>query len=243
MQLISKDDVVTGQPSLVAKFLAEMGGTFVLVFCAAGAVMIENISEGFVTPLGSALAAGIAVMLMVYSIRYISGAHINPAVTFGFLVTRKIRFKDAVAYFIAQLSGAIFGAWMLRLIFGNVYGLGGHTPLGGVTQSLVIEIILTFFLMSVIMVVSINQNRFKNIAGLAIGAVVALGIILGGPISGGSMNPARSFGPAMVGWIWSYHWLYWVGPIIGATIGALFCNFLAKIIVSSDLRIDNPDSD
>lgn len=236
-------DIVTGQPSLVAKFFAEMGGTFVLVFCAAGAVMGENISEGFVTPLGSALTAGMAVMLMVYSIRYISGAHINPAVTFGFLVTRKIRFKDAIAYFVAQLSGAIFGALMLRLIFGNVYGLGGHTPLGGVAQSLVIEIILTFFLMSVIMLVSINQDRFKNIAGLAIGAVVALGIILGGPISGGSMNPARSFGPAMVGLIWSYHWLYWVGPIIGATIGALFCNFLAKIIVSSDLRIDNSDSD
>ena len=205
----------------VIQFLSEAVGTFLMVFFAAGSVMVEELSNGLVTPLGIALSPGIVVMAVVYAISHISGAHINPAVTFGLDLTKHFRWKDVPLYWSAQLSGAILAAVILRLMLGLVGGMGGHTPSGNTAQSLGMEVAITSFLMFVVMAVSINQKRFGSTYGLAIGGAVALGILVGGPISGGSMNPARTFGPALVGSVWIDHWIYWVGPLLGAAIGAL----------------------
>ena len=206
---------------LLIRSLAETLGTFALTFAAAGAVMADELSGGLVTPIGSALASGLVVMAMVYAIGHISGAHINPAVTLGFTLTRRIPWRDAVAYWCAQLVGAALAAGALRGLLGTAAGLGGHMPSGGAIQSFGLEIVLTFLLMFVIAAVVADQGKIGSASGLAIGGTVALCILMGGPISGGSMNPARSFGPALVGWTWADHWVYWVGPLLGAAIGAL----------------------
>ena len=202
------------------RFVAEGIGTFALVFAAAGSVMVEELSDGMISSIGVALSPGLVVMAMVYAVGHISGAHINPAVTFGFALTRNFPWREVPVYWCAQLSGAILAVGVLRIMLGLVAGMGGNTPSGSAVQSLGMEIVLTFFLMFVVTAVSTNQDRVGSFSGMAIGSVVVLGILLGGPISGGSMNPARSFGPAFVGLIWADHWVYWVGPLLGATLGA-----------------------
>ena len=221
------------------RLLAEVVGTFLLVFFAAGSVMIDERSGGLVTDLGEALSSGLVVMAMVYAIGQISGAHINPAVTLGFMLTKRIPWRDAPAYWGAQIGGAVLAAGTLRALFGVVASMGGHRPSGDVAQSLGLEVVLTFVLMFVIMAVVANPERIGRASGLAIGGTVALGVLVGGPISGGSMNPARSFGPALVGWTWTAHWVYWVGPLLGATLGALAYWSLEKSLE----RNDRPDSE
>ena len=207
-------------PPPLLRFVAEAIGTFTLVFAAAGSVMVEELSDGLVTPLGVALSAGLAVMATVYAVGHISGAHINPAVTLGLLLTRRLPWRDAPAYWGAQVGGAVLAAGTLRAVLGDVASMGGHRPSGGVASSLGLEVALTFSLMLVIMAVVANSERIGKASGLVIGGTVFLGVLVGGPISGGSMNPARSFGPALVGWTWTAHWVYWVGPPLGATLGA-----------------------
>ena len=202
------------------RFAAELIGTFCLVFAAAGSVMVDEISGGLVTPLGAGLTSGLVVMAMVYAIGPISGAHINPAVTFGFVLAGDFTLRAAGVYWAAQLAGAALAGGALRLLLGMVAAMGGHSPSGGAPQSLGLEVVLTFIMVFVIMAVAARRDAVGNASGLAIGGTVALCTIIGGPISGGSMNPARSFGPALAGWTWTHHWVYWVGPLIGATIGA-----------------------
>lgn len=213
----------------VLRFAVESTGTFALVFVAAGAVMVEEISDGLLTPLGVALGPGVVIMAVIYTGGHISGAHINPAVTFGFALTRRFSWREVPVYWCAQLGGAIFASGVLRILLGLVDGMGGHTPSGSAVQSLGIEIVLTFLLMFVVVAVSINQERIGDFSGLAIGGVVIFGILFGGPISGGSMNPARSFGPAFVGSTWTGHWVYWFGPLLGSPLGAFAYLALMKI--------------
>ncbi len=215
--------------AILPRALAEVVGTFLLVFFAAGSVMVDERSGGLVTDLGEALSSGLIVMAMVYAVGHISGAHINPAVTLGFMLTKRISRRDALAYWGAQVVGAVLAAGTLRALFGVVASMGGHTPSGDVAQSLGLEVVLTFLLMFVIMAIVANPDRIGSASGLAIGGTVALGVLVGGPISGGSMNPARSFGPALVGWTWTSHWVYWVGPLLGAALGASAYWSLGKV--------------
>ena len=200
--------------------LAELLGTFALVFGAAGAVMADELTGGAVGPVGMALAAGFVVAAMVYALGHHSGAHINPAVTLGFALTKHLPWKDAAAYWAAQGAGAICAAAVLRGVFGPVAGIGRHAPAGGAVEAAAMEVVLTLLLMFVIMAVAADR-RASPAAGIAIGAAVAMGILVGGPISGGSMNPARSLGPALLSWTWSGQWVYLAGPLAGAAAGAL----------------------
>jgi MIP family channel proteins len=214
--------------ALVLRFMAEAAGTFGLVFAAAGSVMVDDLYAGLLTVVGISLCSGLGVTTMIYTFGHISGAHINPAVTLGFAITGRIHWRDAGGYLFAQISGAVVAVQLLKMLFGTIAGLGGHQPSGSPLQALGLEAILTFVLMAVIMTTTIKSKQFGSVAGLVIGGTVTLCTLVGGPISGGSMNPARSFGPALIGWTWTSHWVYWVGPLLGSVLGAVVCSRLLK---------------
>lgn len=178
------------------------------------------------THLGVGITFGLIVSAMVYATGHISGAHINPAVTLAFVVARHFPLKEAPMYWGAQLTGAALASLALRALLGLVADMGATIPAGSVEQSLGLEIVLTFVLMFVIMAVATDARAAGQGAALAIGGTVALEAIFAGPISGASMNPARSFGPALVGWAWWSHWAYWVGPVAGASAAALLYKWL-----------------
>jgi MIP family channel proteins len=176
--------------------------------------------------MGVGLVFGLIVAAMIYATGHISGAHINPAVTLGFALSRRFPWREAPPYWIAQLAGAVSASFVLRELFGLVADMGATIPSGSDTQSLLLEAILTFFLMFVIMAVATDVRAVGQAAAIAIGATVGLEAILAGTISGASMNPARSFAPALVAWNWSSNWVYWLGPSGGATGGALIYRWL-----------------
>ena len=192
-----------------------------MVFVSAGSGMVNVLSGGQVTHLGGGIAVGLVVAAMIYTFGSVSGAHINPAVTLAFALTRRIGWRRAAYYLPAQLAGAVLASLVLYQLLGPVANMGATLPAGSVAQSLVLEIILAFFLMAIIMSLTIEPRAAGPVVALAIGGTVGLEIIFAGPISGASMNPARSFAPALVGWEWHGHWLYWVGPIVGAALGAV----------------------
>ena len=164
---------------------------------------------------------------MIYATGHISGAHINPAVTLSFALARHFPWRDVPLYWAAQLTGAVAASITLRLLFGPVADLGATLPSGAPLQAFVLEIILSFFLMFVIMAVSTDVRAVGQAAALAIGATVALEAIFGGPVSGASMNPARSFAPAVVSGNLADLWLYWAGPLLGM-IAAAGCYALLR---------------
>jgi len=204
---------------LIRRSGAEFVGTFALVTAGCGAIMVNAQTEAL-THIGIALTFGLIITVMIAATGHISGAHFNPAVTIAFAVTRHFPWREVVYYVIAQLLGAVLGVITLRLLLGDVALLGATIPSGSVLQSFWLEVLLTAVLMFVIISVATDKKAVGTPAALAIGFTVALDAMWGGPISGASMNPARSFGPALVAGIWDHQWVYWFAPILGAIIGA-----------------------
>jgi MIP family channel proteins len=202
-------------------FFAEMVGTFALVFAGAGAIVVNEISGGAVTHPGIALTFGLVVLAMIYSIGDVSGAHINPAVTIGFWFARRFPGSSVLPYVLSQCLGAVAAAGVLRWLFPDAVGLGGTFPAGPAGQSFVLELFLTAFLMFVILNVSTGAKEKGITAGIAVGSVIALEAMFAGPISGASMNPARSLGPALVSGELAHLWVYLVAPTLGALAGVL----------------------
>jgi MIP family channel proteins len=196
-------------------YAAEFLGTFALVFFGCGAI-----ANGL-SPASVALAFGLVIAVMIYALGHISGAHFNPAVSIGFAVGRHLPRSKAAAYAAAQVLGATAGALALRITLGPDADLGVTQPSGSDVQSFAWEAALTFFLMLVITAVATDIRAVGQAAALAIGGTVALGALVGGPISGASMNPARSIGPAIITGDLAHVWLYIAAPIVGA-IGAAF---------------------
>lgn len=204
------------------RYISEFIGTFILVFAGTGAIVVNQLTGGDITHVGISMTFGLAVMLVVFSTGYISGAHINPAVTLAFAVNKRFPMSQVPPYLVAQILGATFASFIVLNLFGNAADLGATLPVhGNAMQSLILEFFLTFILMFVIMVVATDVSTHKTVGGLVIGVTVAMDALFGGPISGASMNPARSFGPALVGDNLQFQWIYWVAPILGA-IAATF---------------------
>lgn len=203
-----------------SRLAAEFIGTFILVFAGAGAIVIDDLTKAL-GHVGVAMTFGLVVMVLVYALGHISGAHLNPAVTLAFTVIGDFPLREALPYGVAQLLGASAASALLRALFGAPAHLGATLPIGAPWQSLVLEIVLTFVLMYVIMGAAVDGRAVKGFAGLAIGGAVGLDAMFGGPISGASMNPARSFGPALLAGTMQHQWVYWAGPIAGAMLAAL----------------------
>ena len=200
------------------KLLAEVIGTFALVFTGTGAIMVNQMSDGAITHPGIALTFGLIVMSVVYALGEVSGAHINPAVTIGFWLAKRFPGKKVPPYIASQIVGAILASVLLYLCLGMHANMGATLPAGSDMQSFVLEIVLTAFLMFVVLCVACGSKEQGLMAGIAVGGVVALEAMFAGPICGASMNPARSLAPALVAGNLSSLWVYLVAPIVGAAI-------------------------
>jgi aquaporin NIP len=202
------------------RLAAEALGTFALVFFGAGAIMVAA-EYGSFGQLGIALAFGLVIAAMVYALGHISGAHLNPAVTFAFALSRHFPRRLVAAYWLAQATGAIAAALVLRASLGDIADVGATMPSGSDAQSFLWEVVLTFVLMLVIMAVATDTRAVGEAAAIAIGGTVALDALVGGPVSGASMNPARSLGPALAAVELEALWIYLLAPLLGAALGAL----------------------
>ena len=200
------------------KYVAEALGTFLLVFCGTGAVVINQQAQGAVTHVGLAITFGVVVMAIIYAFGKVSGAHINPAVSIAFAMTPLFPKKDLIPYIIAQVIGALLASGVLKWLFPEATTLGETLPAGSEMQTFVLEIILTYFLMLVIFMVSQNTPEVSQYTAIAVGGVVLLEAMFAGPISGASMNPARSIGPAVVTGNLKSLWVYLAAPVIGAVL-------------------------
>ncbi|GAB2299009.1 Aquaporin NIP1-1 [Dionaea muscipula] len=211
----------------VQKMIAEVLGTYFLVFAGCAAIIVNSDKDNIITLIGIATVFGLAVMVMIYSVGHISGCHINPAVTIAFAVCGRFPWKQVLPYVASQILGSILASGSLRLIFnGKENSFAGSSPAGSDIQSVVIEFITTFYLMFVISGVATDNRAIGELAGLAIGATILLNVIISGPVSSASMNPARSLGSAI---LWNRYkgiWIYFVGPISGAICGAWVYNLI-----------------
>lgn len=205
---------------------AEVIGTFCLVFAGTGAIVVNDVSKGQITHVGVALTFGLVVMAMIYAIGDVSGAHLNPAVTVGFWIAKRFPGKAVVPYILSQLAGAFAASAVLWVVFPTHESLGATLPSGAAWQSFVLEIILTSILMFVILAVSSGAKEKGLMAGIAVGGVIAFEALFAGPISGASMNPARSLAPAVVSGNLTALWVYLIAPIIGAAIGIGACKLV-----------------
>ncbi|HEY2645644.1 MAG TPA: MIP/aquaporin family protein [Candidatus Acidoferrales bacterium] len=209
------------------KLAAEFVGTFAFVFFGVGAICADQFlrsstsgQQGFGL-LGIALAQGLTIAIMVTALRHISGGHFNPAVTIGFWVTRKLSTFETLAYWVSQVAGAVAAASLLRRLPFDAWGtvqLGTPDLASGVTRAtgMVFEAVMTFFLVFVVFATVVDaRGAFDKVGGFAIGLTVTIGVLLGGPFTGGALNPARAFGPALISNHWTNHAVYWIGPLAG----------------------------
>lgn len=208
------------------KYLAEIIGTFALVFCGTGAIIINQQSGGAVTHVGIAITFGLVVMTMIYAVGDISGAHLNPAVTIAFSAGKEFPIKEVIPYIISQSIGAFIASGILRYLFPSNLLLGATLPTGSSMQSFILEVILMFFLMFVILQVAKGSKEKGLFAGIAIGSVVLLEAMFAGPICGASMNPIRSIAPAIVSGHLEHLWIYIFAPIMGALLAVICWKFL-----------------
>jgi MIP family channel proteins len=223
--------------NLAKQCVAEFIGTFALIFVGIGAIANSSSPAAGVGLLGVALAQGLTIAVMVSATGAISGGQLNPAVTFGLFVGGHMDVKKTVAYWIAQLAGATVAAYMLSGLIGMTKVANGTPDIGlnaagvpfvSIHQAIVIEAVLTFFLVFVVYGSAVDV-RAPKLGGLAIGLTVALDILFGGPLTGAAMNPARTFGPALASSHWNNHFVYWVGPLIGGALaGVIYGRFLIK---------------
>lgn len=203
------------------RLLAELVGTFALTFVAAGGPVIAALSHGKVSPAAALVAPGLVIMVMTYTLANESGAHFNPTVTLAFTLRRDFPWRQVPGYWIAQFGGAILAALLLRALFGLVGDVGITRPHYGVVPALIMEVILTFFLITVILGTATNHKLTGHNAAIAVGATIALDGLFAGPISDASMNPARSFGPFLVSGQMADVWIYMVGPLAGMLLAVL----------------------
>jgi len=210
------------RPGLARRALAEGLAAFALVFAGCGAIVANTVHAGALGGVGVSATFGLVIMAMVYATGHLSGAHINPAVTVAFTLTRHFPLRDALAYIAAQLAGATAAAYVLLAAWSEKPAhLGATLPSVPAGTALLYEIVLSAFLMFVIVAVATDTRAVGAAAALAIGGTVGLDALFGGPITGASMNPARSFGPALASGTWHDFWIYLVGPVVGAALGAL----------------------
>lgn len=213
---------MTPRPDLLRRAAAEGIGVFALVFAGCGAIVAEAENPGTLGTVGIALVFGLIVMTMVYATGHLSGAHLNPAVTVAFTLTRHFPRAEALAYVACQIAGALLAAGLLAAIWpGQPAELGATLPSIGVGGAFVYEVVLTAFLMFVIMAVATDTRAVGAAAAIAIGGTVGLDALVGGPVTGASMNPARSLGPALVAGELHDLWIYLTAPLLGAAVGAL----------------------
>ena len=210
---------------LARSLCAEAIGTFALVFAGAGAIVVDAKTHAL-GHVGVAIVFGLVIMAMIYAVGHVSGAHFNPSVSFAFALTRHFPWRRAGAYWLAQVAGAVAAAAVLRASLGDHAHVGATLPSGSQAQAFLWELILTFFLMFVIMSVATDTRAVGEAAAIAIGGTVGLDAMFGGPITGASMNPARSIGPALVSGDLHALWLYIAAPLLGASLGALAYQFV-----------------
>jgi aquaporin NIP len=213
---------------LARSLVAEAIGTFALVFAGCGAIMVDA-KTGALGHVGVAISFGLVIMVMIYAVGHISGAHFNPAVTLAFAASRHFPTGRVPAYWAAQLAGATGAALELRGSLGNVAHVGATLPAGSDGQAFLWESVLTFFLMFVIMAVATDARAIGEAAAIAVGATVGLDAMFGGPITGASMNPARSLGPAIAAGDFTSIWVYLIAPPLGAVVAAATYRFLREV--------------
>jgi aquaporin NIP len=205
------------------RVFAEFLGTFVLVFAGTGAIVVNEVTGGVIGHAGIALVFGLVVLAMIHAFGDVSGAHINPAVTIAFAAAGRFPWNEVAAYIAAQLAGAFAASGLLKYLFPASATLGATLPAGAVSQSFILEVVLTAILMLVILSVSTGAKEKGITAGIAIGAVVGLEAMFAGPICGASMNPARSLAPAVMSGHFEHLWLYPVATVLGALIAIPLC--------------------
>jgi aquaporin NIP len=216
------------------KYYAEIIGTFALVFCGTGAIIINQETAGVITHAGVAFTWGLIVMVMIYALGPISGAHLNPAVTIAFTIAKRFPVNQILPYIISQAVGATLASVTLKFLFTSNEFLGATIPRGSESQSFMLETILGFFLMLVIIHVATGSKEQGMFAGLAIGSTVLLEAMFAGPICGASMNPVRSFSPALVSGHFEHLWIYLTAPVVGAVLAIVVWNILRTKEIAND---------
>lgn len=211
------------------RWVAELIGTFFLVLIGPGAVMVNAATHGTIGHAGVALAFAFVIVAMIFALGHISGAHFNPAVTLGFWSARRFPTREVLPYIAAQCIGATLASYALLAILGNVGSMGATFPSIAPARAFFMEWLLSFGLMFVIMAVATDDRAAKGSAALAVGLTVGFCAMMGGPLTGASMNPARSLGPAIVGQVWTDHWIYWLAPVSAALVAVRLYEFLRPV--------------
>jgi aquaporin NIP len=217
------------------KYTAEFIGTFAMVFCGTASIIVDKQTHGAISHAGIAVTFGLIVTVMIFAFGDISGAHINPAVTIAFMVDGRVGIRKMSFYIISQVAGAVCASALLKFLFPDDKYLGATMPSGTVMQSFVFEVLLTFFLMIVIINVSTGSKEKGILAAFAVGFTVLLEAMFAGPVSGASMNPARSLAPALISGNFQHLWLYLAAPVAGALLALPVCKFTSsKEVLKTD---------